>query len=203
MYLHTNKFILFTVFLLLFLAVSPIICGLHNMDTSITSQKKFTSPDGKIQAVFKSVSGRLTYNLTRNGTMILEDSSLGITINGIDLGYDVILGNPSVHVINENYTKFGNKALIFNYCNEYILPIKHISSGKNYTIRIRLYNDGIAYRYEIPSNEINYVEGEKHLHGIFQRTLLYGIRPIQRTMKVGIIVKLLIIFLKVPILDHQ
>ena len=54
-----------------------------------------TSPAGVVKAnVWVGDSGRLTYSVERGGTVEIEPSSLGITVDGVDLGFGVRLEQP-------------------------------------------------------------------------------------------------------------
>lgn len=119
------------------------------------------SPGGTLQATCKVVFNRLSLNLTRNGKTVVEDSALGITIDNVDLGHNVTIGTPSATVINESYPWQGKKSVIDNHCNEYVIPVTHMDSGKVYSVRLRVYNDGLAYRYEIQGANKQIVNGEQ------------------------------------------
>lgn len=112
-------------------------------------QVTVTSPDGSLVGTFKIVSGRLTYNLTRGGQTILEDSALGITVDGTDLGASATLGSLSAPTaINESYAWNGNHSTAHSLASEYTL---NVSRGtRNYQLKIRVQNDGLAYRYVVP-----------------------------------------------------
>ena len=108
------------------------------------------SPNSSVVSTIKISSSRLTYNLTRGGTSVLEDSSMGVTINGVDLGLGVTFGTPTVQTINETYAVLGGHSTAVNNCNQYTIPVTQTASGKQYNLVVRAYNDGLAYRYDVP-----------------------------------------------------
>jgi hypothetical protein len=106
------------------------------------------SPGGNLTANISVVSNRLTFNLVRDGVTVIEDSSLGINVGGTDLGQNPTLGSPTTIVINESYPFYGNHSTAVNNCNQMILPVT--AGGKSFNLVLRAYNDGLAYRYEVP-----------------------------------------------------
>ena len=114
-----------------------------------------TSPDGSsVTATFKIVGGRLTYNVVRGGTTVVEDSPLGISVrpnnagSALDLGSGASLGTPTVTTVNESYAYLGNHSTAVNNATEYSIPVT--SNGRTWNLRVHVQNDGVAYRYEVP-----------------------------------------------------
>lgn len=108
------------------------------------------SPNGTLTATVSVVSNRLTFNLVRSGVTVIEDSSLGINVGGTDLGLNAALGTPTTTTINESYPFFGNHSTVVNNCNQMTLPVT--AGGKTFNLVLRAYNDGLAYRYEVPGS---------------------------------------------------
>lgn len=117
------------------------------------------SPDKQLSATIKvSKAGQLSYSVKSGKVVILNSSPLGITVDGIDLGSDAkIIAKPGLREINENYSILGNHSLAHNHALEYDIPIE--SRGEKYKLFIRVYNDGIAIRYTIPTGS-KYFNGE-------------------------------------------
>lgn len=117
------------------------------------------SPGGAIVAEVKIVAGRLTYNLRRDGQTVLEDSALGVTVDGVDLGLNAVLGTPTVTEIHETYVSTGGvHASAVNHCREMTLPVT--AGGRQYSLVLRAYDDGLAYRYVVPGQGTRTVAGE-------------------------------------------
>lgn len=99
--------------------------------------------------------GRLSYSIKSDGVQVLETSSLGLTVDGIDLGSNPkIISTPAISVINENYNLIGNHPLAHNHATEANIPFE--TSGKKFNLIVRVYDDGIGIRYTIP-------KGTKHI----------------------------------------
>ncbi|MHC4739811.1 MAG: glycoside hydrolase family 97 N-terminal domain-containing protein, partial [Planctomycetota bacterium] len=84
------------------------------------------SPDGRVAAnIFINDSGRLNYNVFRRATVIIEDSPMGITVDGTDLGEIITLGKAKHHTVNERYSWRGVKSEAINHYKGIILPVTH------------------------------------------------------------------------------
>ncbi len=123
------------------------------------SAVELRSPNGRVVATIAVDNGRLTYTLTRADAAVLDKSEMGITIDGVDLGKDAVIGEAKFGTINEKYPWYGVKSEATNHCNTAAIPIK--SGGLDWTIEARAYNDGFAYRYIVPGAGKRMVSGEK------------------------------------------
>jgi hypothetical protein len=118
------------------------------------------SPDGRLRAdVFLSASGRLQYSLRKSGVQAIEPSDLGIIVDGEDLGDKAQL--PSAIEISrhaETLTMIGNHTAAKNNYSEAIVPVR--SANKKYNLEIKVFDDGMAFRYQLPSQKPVAVSGE-------------------------------------------
>lgn len=115
------------------------------LSTNVDSQNyKFTSPDKKVEITVVNDS-ILSYSLIYHGKSVTRYSSLGITLNsGKRWGYGDKVINKTEHYEN-NVVKLvtGNYKDINNEYNELKL-----SFNAGYSVYFRLYNEGMAYRFE-------------------------------------------------------
>jgi len=119
------------------------------------------SPNGQVRAnVLVDDSGRLVYSLTRGDSTILQPSPMGITIDNVDLGQGVELGETQSSTINEKYPWRGLKSEAVDHCNVMQIAVKHGETGKTWTLETRAYDDGFAYRYIIPGTGERTVSSE-------------------------------------------
>jgi alpha-glucosidase len=117
---------------------------------------EISSPDKQLSVkVFIASGDRLSYSINSDGIQVIEKSSLGITVDSIDLGRGAkIISSPVISKISEDYPLLGNHPIAHNQANEANIPIETL--GKKFTLIMRVYNDGVAIRYTIP-------EGSKHI----------------------------------------
>ncbi|MBC9797996.1 glycoside hydrolase family 97 protein [Sinomicrobium weinanense] len=118
------------------------------------------SPDGTIEFHVLSDQGRLSYWISMRNDPVVEKSPLGITLNGTDLGNGVLLGKALTEQVNRTYPWRGKHAVATDLYTAVRVPITHNASGTEYFLEVRVYNDGVAFRYVVPGEGIRKVSGE-------------------------------------------
>jgi alpha-glucosidase len=123
-----------------------------------------TSPKSQVQVkVIVNGKGRLCYTVERikpKRSLILEESPMGITIDDTDLGMGVEVGIPEQYSINETYPWRGVHPVAVNNCIGAKIPIKYTDSNTTYTLDVRVFDDGMGYRYVVPGEGERKVSGE-------------------------------------------
>ena len=112
---------------------------------------RVTSPDGQISASLKfdKEKGILNYAVQSRGTEIISASPIGINTDKGDFRSGVKLKKESVKTIDETYTLPQGKVSSYrNNANEQILTLS--KNGQELNVHFRVYNDGIAFSFEIP-----------------------------------------------------
>jgi alpha-glucosidase len=109
------------------------------------------SPDGKVQLqILLRAQARLSYRVTFKNQPVLEASTLGIVVDGVDLAQGVEVGKAERYRLNERYDWRGVHSEAVNQCNGAKLSLKHADSNISYTLEVRAFNDGIAFRFIVP-----------------------------------------------------
>ena len=115
------------------------------------------SPDFKLQLIFNMEDdGKPTYTLSMNGKPVLLESSLGFTIdNQFPFDSNFILLDKKITSFNETWEQpWGEEKTIENKYQELKLFLREKSgSERKMNIIFRLYNGGMAFRYEFPEQE--------------------------------------------------
>jgi alpha-glucosidase len=124
--------------------------------SGLSREIQINSPDKHLSVkVFIATEGRLSYSIQSDGIQVIESSSLGITVDSKDLGSEAkFISSPVLSKIHEDYTIIGNHPKAHNQANEANIPLE--TSGKKFSLIVRVYNDGIAIRYTLPV-------GSKHI----------------------------------------
>ncbi len=110
-----------------------------------------SSPSGKITARFyEDDGGSIYYSVESGRDGIVEISKLGLAVSGCDFSYGIeeIAAFDRADEINESYETALTVSLdksLNDHCMEREIFIK--KSGGSYTLKIRLYDDGFAFRY--------------------------------------------------------
>jgi len=133
-----------------------------------------SSPDETITAILStSGQGRLTLAITQAGGMVIEPSPLGVTVDNLDLGLDVSLGQPSHREIQETYVWRGVKSQATNHCMAYDVPVTHQECDRGWVLEVRVFDDGVAYRYNVPGEGPQHVSEESTAWCLPQKTKVW------------------------------
>jgi len=112
-----------------------------------------TSPDGKIKFTILPNAERLTFSVTIGNTVVIEPSPIVMKLDGYDLSSGVVFNNLERYSIDESYPWNGASSTAVNRCNGVKLSLTHDLSFTSYTLEIRVFNDGVAYRHAISGEE--------------------------------------------------
>lgn len=117
------------------------------------------SPNGTVTyQVFQDEAGHLAYSVSAEGQPRLQSARLGVLIDGLDLGEDATLGEVTRRSVLETFPCRGNKNLGTNHCEIVELPVR--SGNVNWTIEVRVFDDGAGFRYRIPGAGQRRLQGE-------------------------------------------
>ena len=114
---------------------------------------KITSPDGRVQFTVPPNAERLSYSVTMGGTTVIAPSTLSLTVDGYDLASGVIFNNATRGDVNETFPWHGAHSTATNHCNTATVSLTHDLSFTQYTLEVRAFNDGVAYRFVVPGAE--------------------------------------------------
>ena len=110
------------------------------------------SPNRKVSlTVAADGSGQVTWKIMRDGAAVIEPSPVGIRIDGVDLGKGATIGRAETYRVDEKYPWRGVKSEAVNRANGARIPVRH-SGGQSYTLDVRVFDDGVAYRHEVPGS---------------------------------------------------
>ena len=133
------------------LAAPVIVAGLPA--TFRANDVKVSSPNGNVQfQLVVSDPKQLSYRVTFKNTPVIELAQLGIIIDDVDLGKNAEVAKVETYRTDEEYQSRGVHSRARNRCNGAKIGVKHSGSTTNYTIEVRAFNDGIAFRHIVPAN---------------------------------------------------
>ena len=128
--------------------------------TSAFAEQLFSSPDGNLKMNFSlSSEGRPTYALYYKGKTVIKPSGLGFMLKNSDQLFEkfkmTAVTNDS---LNETWQPvWGEESVIRNHYNEVLVDLRQADTNRLMSIRFRLFNDGLGFRYEFPQQrELSY-----------------------------------------------
>jgi alpha-glucosidase len=152
-----------------------------------------SSPDSTVGFRI-SAATVLEYSATFREKSVIEPSGIGITVDGFNLSRDVEVGTIERYEVNEIYPWHGPHSAATDRCNGARIAVRHLSSGAAYTLEVRAYNDGVAFRhvvtgtgtrvpdeateFRLPAGStLWYHDLEDHYEGVHRRESLRAVPP--------------------------
>lgn len=111
------------------------------------------SPDGNLTLDFSLTStGIPQYQLDYKGLEVIRPSRLGFEIKkGKHLDSDFEVVSVDTATVDETWAPvWGEESSIRNHYKEMLVNLKQKESGNLMSVRFRLFNDGLGFRYEFP-----------------------------------------------------
>ena len=136
---------------LLILTIIVSSCGLNN------NQFKVSSPDNKLEVEFLiNINGKSGYIVNFSNKRVIDTSYFSFDFqNQKSFGTNLEIVNTTTSTFDETWeTVWGEQRFIRNNYNELKVELKEISEkGRKYFIVFRVFNDGVAFRFEFPKQE--------------------------------------------------
>ena len=112
----------------------------------------FKSPNGQVQFILFAAGPQLRYRVTRANQIVVDLSSLGVLVDGVDLCRDRTITNIERYRVFEKYPARGVHSTATDNCNGAKISMRHNASKTDYVLDVRAYNDGIAFRFVVPGS---------------------------------------------------
>ena len=115
-----------------------------------------TSPDGNVVLSFSlKADGTPTYKMTYKGKPVINESTLGFTLKKDEpLTNHFKVVSDSKSTFKETWEPvWGEEKEILNHYNELLVQLKQDKTNRLMNIRFRVYNEGVGFRYEFPTQK--------------------------------------------------
>ena len=131
------------------------LCCITLVHTTIAQQLK--SPNQKLQMEFSLQSdGTPTYSLNYKGKVVIKPSKLGLELkdDAKSLLNDFTIIDSKSTTFDETWKPvWGEVASIRNHYNELAVTLNQKTTERQLIIRFRLFDEGLGFRYEFPSQK--------------------------------------------------
>jgi len=134
----------------------------------VASAQQLKSPDGKFLMNFSiQADGTPQYQLTYKGKFIIKPSKLGLELKNDDksLLNNFVVADTKASSFDESWKPvWGEVSTIRNHYNELEVTLDQKETNRRMVIRFRLYNEGLGFRYEFPTqkNLVYFTIKEEH-----------------------------------------
>ena len=137
--------------------MKKLLLGLVCATLVACSGHKVSSPDGTISLDFQLRDGQPAYSVACNGKEVLKPSPLGLVLKaGEDTLRDIHWSVASTQTASADTTwetVWGEERFIRDQHNE--MKVCLASNAIRMNIVFRVFNDGFAFRYEVPEQELS------------------------------------------------
>lgn len=121
------------------------------------AQKKatLTSPDGRLTFNFRLTNKTIAYSVAFKGTTIIDYSNLSLNFDNGIFETNLKMNRPAFRDTTEEYELVVGKAkkVITRY-KEVTIPVEELASPfRKINIVVKAFDDGIAFRYEMPQQK--------------------------------------------------
>ncbi|HTI99722.1 MAG TPA: glycoside hydrolase family 97 N-terminal domain-containing protein, partial [Dongiaceae bacterium] len=137
----------------------PVYLGLTC--PGVFAANTISSPDGQVVATVAVSAGNLTYSVNYRGADVIESSPLGATVNGVNLGTGVTVDGTAAYATNETFiSRSGIHRMATNWYNDQVITFNHAGAGISYGLNVRVFNTGVAFRYEFADTAAKKITAE-------------------------------------------
>ncbi len=121
----------------------------------ISQHQMLSSPDGRVVLCFEMRQGRPIYHVHRDTLSLVKDSPLGFVLQDIRLDSALQICRVSTRSYEGSWIQpWGEDSLVKEVYNELTVSLATRRRPLyKYNIVFRAYNDGVAFRYEFPSQK--------------------------------------------------
>lgn len=110
------------------------------------------SPNGQVTFTFLPNAERLTFTVALGNTTVIEPSPIVLTLDGYDLSAGVVMGGVVRDEVHERYPWSGVRSTAISDSNRARLSLTNDLTSIAYTLEVRVFDDGVAYRHIIPGD---------------------------------------------------
>ena len=133
----------------------------------LTMAQQQSSPDGSVMLSFSLKSdGTPSYKVSYKNKPVINESTLGFTLKKADpLTNNFKVVDTKKSTFKETWKPvWGEESEILNHYNELLVSLEQNNTNRKMNIRFRVYNEGVGFRYEFPSQkELTYFVIEEEL----------------------------------------
>lgn len=137
------------------LSITPcLLAALLTPFSLLATSLSVTSPDGNIELTLDDTA--LTYQVQFNDQQVIAPSALGfrfLQLPALGNGYKIT--SHSRNSVNQSWQQpWGERATVVDQHNELAVTLKHPERQQPFTLRFKLFNDGLGFRYEVPNQGV-------------------------------------------------
>lgn len=132
---------------------SALLTLLVLTSSAFAQQVTVSSPDGKLTITVSDEAKQPVYSANFNQQAIIDDSALGLVFKqqaAFTDGFKITTSQRQ-HVNQQWQQPWGERRVVTDKHNELLVNFTNEQlGGAHYSLRVRVFNDGFGFRYEVP-----------------------------------------------------
>ncbi|QUI62062.1 glycoside hydrolase family 97 protein [Pseudoalteromonas sp. A22] len=131
--------------------------------TSFAASLAVSSPDGKITFTLSDENSQPTYQVSFNDKTIIQPSKLGFDFaTAASMRDGLSITTHQRNSVDSNWQQpWGEARVIQDKHNELAVSFaKQTDKSPQYTVRVKVFDDGVGFRYEVAQNQALYITRE-------------------------------------------
>jgi len=116
------------------------------------SEARITSPSGLLEVLVSAETSAPVWSASWRGKEVISPSVLGLRFAaGADLVDGLKISDIEIASQDETWEQpWGERQFVRDHHNEMAITFDHMDGRNAYTLRIRVFDDGFGFRYEVP-----------------------------------------------------
>ena len=110
------------------------------------------SPNGQVTFKFLPNAERLTFTVALGNTTVIDPSPIVLNLDGYDLSAGVVMSGVVRDEVKESYQWSGVRSVAVSHSNRAKLSLADDLTSTAYTLELRVFDDGVAFRHVIPGD---------------------------------------------------
>lgn len=119
---------------------------------SVINSAEVSSPTGDLRVALEADNGSLSWSADWRGANVIQPSALGLTFKtGKDLNRDLKIHSVTRSSSDETWEQpWGERQFVRDHHNELLAEITFSDGTPAFALRVRAFDDGLGFRYEVP-----------------------------------------------------
>ena len=121
---------------------------------------KISSPDGQLEFQSFIDQGQLKYSVNFKGNPVIAPSALGLVLSDQNTGSDLASLKAEAYEDSQTYAWRGKHAIATNHFKAARILLTYSGNKTTATLDVRVFNDGVAFRYLAPGKGRRFLTSE-------------------------------------------
>lgn len=138
-----------------------VLAGMAVSSCGQSHKEVIESPDKEIVFSLSAHQNRLYYQISYHGKTVMDSSLLGLITDHDVVNQGCVIGAVKKELIQETYPWRGVHSTAVNHCQDAKINILDSLGHSAYQLEVRVFDDGVAFRYVVNSESATVVKEDQ------------------------------------------